>query len=92
MSGGDHPDAHRGQMEGADPAGSDGRHQTLRRTEKVHRYSIPEGADCPAWGHVGERPADPQGLCRGAAAGGVYPHRDRLQPEADPGRHVGLGR
>ena len=55
-------------------------------------YGIPEGADRPAPGHGGEGPAHPQGLCRGAAEGGVHPHRDRLQSEAGSGFHVGLGR
>ena len=64
MPGRDHPDAHRGQM---------------------------EGADRPAPGHGGEGAAQAQGLCRSATESGVHPNRDRIQSEADPGRHVGLG-
>ena len=31
-------------------------------------------------------------LCRGAAPGGIHPHRAGVQSEADFGRHVDLGR
>ena len=64
---------------------------TLWRTEKVHRHSISESADCPAPGYGGEGAAHPQGLCRSTAACRIYSHRDRLQLKTYFGGHVGLG-
>ena len=91
LPGGDHTDPDRGQMEGADPAGPDAGDKAVRRTEKVHRQCVTEGADGPASRHGGKWFCPPAGLCRGAAAGGVFPDRPGQKPEAHPGLHVGVG-
>ena len=63
------------QMEGAHPARPDAGDKTVRRAQKIHRKRVAEGADRPAAGYGSERAGQPQGLCRGAAAGRIQPDR-----------------
>lgn len=79
-------------MEGAHPAGLDARHQALRGAEKIHRQRVPKGAHRSAAGYGAKRPGPPGGFCRGAAPGGVLPHRAGQKPKAHFRRHVELGR
>ena len=63
----------------------------FRRTEKVHRARHAEGSDRTAAPDGGQRSADAQGLCRGAAACGIHADRTRVQPETRDGRPVEMG-
>ena len=66
---------------------------TLRFGElkKVHRARHAEGSDRTAAPDGGQRSADAQGLCRGAAACGIHADRTRVQPETRDGRPVEMG-
>ena len=53
---------------------------------------VAEGSDRTAAPDGGQRSADAQGLCRGAAACGIHTDRTRVQPETRDGRPVEMGR
>lgn len=59
-------------MESTDPPGFDGRHKTLWRTEKDHRYGFSKGADRPTSQYGRKETPDAQGIRRGSAESGIY--------------------
>ena len=67
LSGRNHPDPHRGYVEGSDPTGFDARNNAFWRTEKVGRQWVSEGLDRPTPSDGEKRTGSSGGLCRGAA-------------------------
>src|SRR6185437_16178310 len=87
-----HAGPDRRQVEGRDPVSPAGGHAALWRTAAPDARDHPAYADQAASRARGRQAHHPQGLCRGAAAGGILPLRDRREPQTRDRYAEGLGR
>ena len=78
-------------MEGSHHPGFAHRYKTVQRAHAVSKRHNPESPDQPSQSHGAGRPDYPQNISPGSPEGGIYPDRNRIQPETHTGLHGSLG-